>query len=429
MGRVRQRSRDAMRRDARRVSRLTLAMLAGIGLSGCVALEGNANPSTGSSRPASAAVQPQGDFRQFVESVWPDARARGVSRATFDAAFAGVTPDPSVAAVTRRQSEFVQPIWTYLNNAASTQRISQGRDASARWKDTLDAVERRHGVPRSVVLGVWGMETNYGGFTGDKGVIRSLATLAHMGYRGSFFREELVNALVILEQRHVSAEAMKGSWAGAMGQTQFMPSSFLKYAVDQNADGRRDIWGSVPDALASTANYLKAHGWQPGLPWGMEVVLPARFDHGLRRGTFARFAQAGVKRADGRALPANGEGRLFYPAGASGPVFLLTANFDVIKTYNMSDAYALGVGHLADRVAGGGALVGRWPSGETQLGKAEIEDLQRRMAALGYDIGEPDGRIGTKTRENVAAFQAKNGMVPDGWPTPAVLARLRSGAR
>jgi membrane-bound lytic murein transglycosylase B len=402
-----------------------------VGLAGCVAFEGNGNDADARAPVPAAglAVRGDGTFSGFLEALWPDAKARGVSRTTFDAAFNGITPDPSVIAVTRRQSEFVQPIWTYVANAASADRIAKGKEMATRWAGPLADAERRYGVPRSVVLAVWGMETHFGGYTGDKLVIRSVATLAQIGYRGDFFRNELLDALVILERKYVTRDTMRGSWAGAMGQTQFMPSSFLKYAVDHDGDGRRDIWTNPADAIGSTANYLQQHGWVNGLPWGLEVILPEGYNHQLRRGAFSAFAAAGVRRAGGGALPGNGEARLFYPAGAGGPVMLLTANFDVIKTYNMSDAYALGVGHLADRIAGGGALVGRWPVGETQLDKAQTQDVQRRLAVLGFDMGEIDGRIGTKTREAVAAVQARNAMVPDGWPTPAFLARLRAGAR
>jgi lytic murein transglycosylase len=297
---------------------------------------------------------------------------------------------------------------------------------AARWNDTLAAVEAQYGVDRRVVLGVWGLETNFGSFTGGKDVIRSLATLAAMGYRGAYFRDELVTALVILQQKHVSRDAMKGSWAGAMGQTQFMPSSFMRFAVDADGDGHKDIWTSVPDALASTANYLHRNGWKPGLPWGMEVKLPARFDWRAHKGSFAHWAALGVRRADGRALPAAGEASLFLPAGANGPVFLVTANFAVIKRYNASDAYALGVAHLGDRLAGAGPLVAEWPVDEPPLDKAQRVELQQRLAAMGYDIGEADGRLGTKTREALRDFQARRGQVPDGYPGPLALDALRA---
>lgn len=213
--------------------------------------------------PKAKAGQASPDFAAFIAALWPEAKARGVSRATFDAAFAGVTPDPSIVALTRKQSEFVKPVWSYVNGAISEARIAQGRAKAQLYAETLQRAEKQYGVERWVVLGVWGMETNFGSYTGDKSVIRALATLAHVRYRGTFFRDELLTALVILQEGHVAPQAMRGSWAGAMGHTQFMPSSFMKHAVDFNGDGRKDIWESPVDALGSTANYLRQHGWDP----------------------------------------------------------------------------------------------------------------------------------------------------------------------
>jgi lytic murein transglycosylase len=366
------------------------------------------------------------DFRRFVESLWPEAKALGVSRATFDEAFRGVAPDPKIVALTRKQSEFVRPIWAYIDDAVSAQRLKRGREMAEEWAQTLAKVERTYGVPRSVVLGVWGMETNFGSFTGSIYTVRALATLAHSGYRGDFFRGELLTALQILEQDHIEREDMVGSWAGAMGQTQFMPSSFMKYAVDGNRDGRRDIWRSVPDALASTANYLRQQGWQPGLPWGFEVELPERFDFRNFRLGFASWSHLGVRRMDGKPMPRAGEATLFLPGGASGPAFLVTDNYVVIKSYNSSDAYAMGVAHLGDRLAGGRPIRGEWPSKERQLDRDEREELQRRLQALGFYAGETDGKLGTKSREAVRNFQLQRGLIPDGYADLAVLRELRS---
>ncbi|WP_406854825.1 lytic murein transglycosylase [Alsobacter sp. KACC 23698] len=365
-------------------------------------------------------------FSAFVAGLWPAARARGVSRATFDAAFSGVTSDPKIVELTRRQSEFVKPIWSYLEGAVSEARVARGRSVAAEHASTLAAIERRYGVERSVILGVWGMETNYGSFTGGKDVIRSLATLAHLRYRGAFFRDELLTALTILQQGHVARADMKGSWAGAMGQTQFMPSSFRRWAVDQDGDGHKDIWTSIPDALASTANYLKAHGWRRGLPWSVEVRLPARFDYKTRKAAFSRWAALGAKRADGKPMPNAGEGSLFLPAGAHGPAFLVTANFTAIKAYNSSDAYAMGVGLLGDRIGGASGVQAAWPVGEPQLDHAQRREIQRRLASMGFDIGEADGRIGTRTRDALRAFQERRGLVPDGHPTVGALQALRT---
>lgn len=364
-------------------------------------------------------------FDIFLQRLWPQAQARGISRATFDLAFRGVTPDASIVALTKKQSEFSAPIWSYLENAVGGTRIQRGRDAAAENAAVLAQIEARYGVPREVVLGVWGMETNYGSFKGGKDVIRSLATLASIRYRGDFFRDELLTALVLIEKGYAGRDELRGSWAGAMGHTQFMPSSYLKHAVDWTGDGHADIWSSTSDALASTANYLRNHGWAQGLPWGMEVSLPVGFDHRLDKASFGSFAAAGVRRVDGRALPSSGSGRLFYPAGHTGPVLLLTANFDVIKKYNSSDAYALAVGHLGDRIMGRPAIQAEWPVRAARLDMAGTRDLQQRLKALGLYDHDADGRIGTGTREAVRQYQISAGEIPDGYPTPALLARMR----
>jgi lytic murein transglycosylase len=364
-------------------------------------------------------------FDIFLQRLWPQAQARGISRATFDLAFRGVTPDASIVALTKKQSEFSAPIWSYLENAVGGTRIQRGRDAAAENAAVLAQIEARYGVPREVVLGVWGMETNYGSFKGGKDVIRSLATLASIRYRGDFFRDELLTALELIEKGYAGRDELRGSWAGAMGHTQFMPSSYLKHAVDWTGDGHADIWSSTSDALASTANYLRNHGWAQGLPWGMEVSLPVGFDHRLDKASFGSFAAAGVRRVDGRALPSSGSGRLFYPAGHTGPVLLLTANFDVIKKYNSSDAYALAVGHLGDRIMGRPAIQAEWPVRAARLDMAGTRDLQQRLKALGLYDHDADGRIGTGTREAVRQYQISAGEIPDGYPTPALLARMR----
>jgi membrane-bound lytic murein transglycosylase B len=373
------------------------------------------------SEPAKAASA----FHGFVERLWPLAKARGVSRETFDLAFRGVTPDQEVIDLTHRQSEFVKTIWEYLASAASQNRIERGGKMAGQYSAVLDQVEARYGVERAVVLGVWGLETNFGGFTGGKDVIRSLATLASVGYRGTYFRDELLAALVILEQHHVARAEFKGSWAGAMGQTQFMPSSFQKFAVDFDGDGKKDIWTNVPDALASTANYLRQNGWQPGLPWGFEVSLPHGFNYRLRDLSFAEWRDQGVRRADGQAMPQAGTANLFFPAGADGPVFLVTANFDVIKRYNASDAYALGVAHLGDRIFGASPIRAAWPVDDPILGLQQRIELQQALTRLGYDVGEPNGRIGSRTRDAIRDFQDKNGLRPDGYAGHRVLQALR----
>ena len=286
----------------------------------------------------------------------------GVSRRTFDTAFAGVTPDPSVVAKTHKQSEFVRPIWDYIDSAVTPKRITKGRRELQETRGVLSRIERTYGVDPYIVLGVWGVETNFGSNLGDTSVIRDLATLAYVHYRGEYFRRELLIALEILQQGHVSAAGMKGSWAGAMGQTQFMPSAFMRYAVDFEGDGRKNIWTSAPDALASTANFLARHGWRPGWTWGYEVFPPRSPILSAGRDLpFAAWARAGFRRADGFPMPTEGRARLLLPAGRKGPAFLVTRNFDVIKRYNDSTAYALSVALLSDRIAGEGPLKQPWP--------------------------------------------------------------------
>jgi membrane-bound lytic murein transglycosylase B len=376
--------------------------------------------------PAYAQDATSPEFQRFVYGLWPLAKARGISRATFDEAFRGVEPDSKIIALTKKQSEFVRPIWDYISGAISAQRLDRGQQVASEWSNTLDAVERAYGVPRSVVLGVWGMETNFGSFTGSIYAVRALATLAYTRYRGDFFKEELLTALQILENDHVDRAKMLGSWAGAMGQTQFMPSSFMKYAVDGNRDGVRDIWASVPDALASTANYLREKGWEPGLPWGFEVRIPEGFDFRNLRQGFASWSNLGLRRADGKAMPRSGEATLFLPGGATGPAFLVTANYDVIKAYNSSDAYAMGVAYLGDRLMGGSPIQGKWPKDEPTLDKDQRQELQKRLSGLGLYGGDSDGKLGSKTRDAVRNFQLGRGLTPDGYADLAVLRELRA---
>lgn len=403
-----------------------LAFAVALGLGPALAqTTGSINPARAQTpRPEARPAAP--GFDGFLRTLWPMAQARGISRQTFDLAFQGVTPDPSIVALTRKQSEFTAPIWSYLNSAVGGGRISRGREMLEAHASVLAQAESRYGVPKEIILGIWGMETNYGSFKGDKDVIRSLATLANIRYRGDFFRDELLTALELIEKGHVERSELRGSWAGAMGHTQFMPSSYMKYAVDHTGDGHADIWTSTSDAIASTANYLKGYGWTPGLPWGIEVVVPDGFDHNLYRASFSSFRSAGVRRADGGSLPSSGEARLFYPAGHTGPALLLTANFDVIKKYNSSDAYALAVGHLGDRIVGRPALQGDWPVKAPRLDKAGIIDVQLRLKGLGLYNHDADGRIGTGTREAVRQYQLRVGLLADGYPTPALLTRMKA---
>ncbi|MGE3247319.1 MAG: lytic murein transglycosylase [Beijerinckiaceae bacterium] len=371
----------------------------------------------------------QAKFRAYIEALWPQARAMGVSRQVFDNAFRGMTLNTSVLRPHKAQAEFVKPIWSYINGSVNPRRISQGREHARRWNDTLANIEQRYGVDRYVVLAIWGMETSYGGFTGNQSVIRALASLAYAGVREEFFRKELLTALLILQQGHVSPGGMTGSWAGAMGQTQFMPTSFVKYAVDYDGDGHKNIWTNVSDALASTANYLAKFGWRRGLTWGYEIVLPGNFDfaaHDPRQERpFSYWSSIGVRRADGRAMPSAGAAAILLPAGRRGPVFLMTPNFKVIKEYNRSNAYALGVAHLSDRIAGAGPLRASWPLKDRPLSTRQVMEMQRYLNRNGFNAGKVDGKVGENVTVAIRAFQKSRGMVADGYPTAGLLQAMR----
>ena len=366
----------------------------------------------------------------FVRGLWPQAEARGVSRSAFESAFSGYNYIPKVMELTKKQPEFSQTVQQYIDRRVTAAQANKGKAMRSEWNQTLTGAQQRWGVQPEFVLAIWGMETNFGGFMGGENTIHALATLTEGGYRASFFREELLTALRIVSDGHVSADNMTGSWAGAMGHTQFMPSSFMRFAVDYNGDGRKDIWNSVQDALGSTANYLNNFKWRPGETWGYEVKLPSGFDfaraRAMDRAPLSQWQALGIQRTSGRAFPRpNDIGRLYMPAGASGPVFLLLPNFDVIKRYNNSDSYALAVGHLADRIIGGGDFATPWPAGDSSLNKAQRTQLQTLLAQAGFDVGTPDGVVGPKTRAAVLAYQNRVGLPADGHVSGLLLQRLQ----
>lgn len=375
------------------------------------------------------------DFRAFVADFWPTAAAAGVSRATYDAAFAGVGPDQDTLDRASRQAEFVKPIWDYLDGAVPDSRVATGRQQLAARDALLDQIEGRYGVERQYVLAIWGMESTYGTILGDpkivKNAVRALATLAWKGgRRAKYGRQQLVAVLRILERGDVDARHITGSWAGAMGHTQFIPTTYQAYAVDFDGDGKRNIWTSVPDALASTANYLRKAGWRPGQAWGYEVVLPAGFDRRREgsRMSLSEWRAVGVTRADGKGYPRGEDiGALWMPAGSAGPAFLTLHNFNVIKRYNVANAYALGVGHLADRIAGGGPIVQKWPWGYDPLSETEKHELQALLARRGYEISKVDGKIGPQTTSAIMAYQSSQGVEATGHPSQDVLKMLRAG--
>ncbi|MEL6205296.1 MAG: lytic murein transglycosylase [Pseudomonadota bacterium] len=381
------------------------------------------------SEPATPAPRAAG-FGTWIDGIKARAAARGISRATVDAAFAGVTYDADVIRRDRNQSEFTKTIWDYLDTAVSDLRVTNGREALGRHEAVLDQIETRYGVPKEVVVAVWGLESAYGTFRGESSVIQSLATLAYDGRRGAFFEAQLWAALEILDAGDTAPSNMKGSWAGASGHTQFMPTSFLDYAVDFTGDGRRDIWGEDPtDALASTANYLARHGWTPGVPWGVEVVLPDGFDfsqtgHPVKKSA-ADWAELGVRDTAGEPVPDHGPASVILPGGSDGAVFMVFANFAVIERYNPADAYVIGVGHLADRIAGGAPIRSDWPRHLRALSFDERKEIQRRLTSAGFDTRGIDGLMGPLTEEAIRGFQRSIGVTPDGYASTDLLARLR----
>lgn len=368
-------------------------------------------------------------FAAFVQALWPDAQAKGITRATFDSALNGLTPDPRVIAATKRQPEYGKPVGAYVNDIASRSRIANGLRKAKDQAATFDAVEKRFGVERWVLLALWGIETDYGAEKDHWDVFRSLATLGYIGYRDPYFRNELLIAMRVMQDNHFARDKMVSSWAGAMGQTQFMPSNVGDYAIDFSGDGKRDLWSNVPDVLASTANYLSKEHWQRGLPWGFEVTVPKGFDYRVSRASFAEWAKLGVRRADSKPFPPSGPGILFFPSGAKGPAFIATDNYAVLKEYNNSDPYAIAVGHLADRMNGGPKIKAAWPADDRPISRDARIALQKKLAALGYKVNDFEGHIDFDLRDNIRAEQVKLGMLPDGNPTAEFLERLGADAQ
>ncbi|MBN8938901.1 MAG: lytic murein transglycosylase [Rhizobiales bacterium] len=366
-------------------------------------------------------------FAGFVESLWSQASAAGVARGTFDRAFAGVQPNPRVVELSQRQPEFRKTLGDYVDLRTSNKRVTNGRAAFGEHRATFAAVESRFGVPGEIVCSIWGNETSYGTFKGDHYVVQAMATLAHAGRRTDFFRSELIAALRILQAGDAAPQTMMGSWAGAMGYVQFMPTSFLRFAVDFTGDGKRDIWNSVPDAMGSAANYLLRNGWTAGVPWGFEVHAPGLAGNRASRQAISAWGAQGVTRIGGGSMAGGASASLWKPAGEGGPHLLVTGNFNVIKRYNNADSYALAVGHLGDRIKGAGRFSKPWPPGEGGLVHAEREEIQRRLNALGFDLGDPDGIIGDKSKVAIRSMQGRFGMPATGDADRAFLERLRRG--
>lgn len=418
----------------RRLAPLALGLALGLALAACL-------PLLAGSRQAVA--QNADGFRRFLEELWPEAQVQGVSRATFDAAFRGVAIDLALPDLVlpgkkdndaKGQAEFTRTPAEYLNTAYLASLAGQGKALVAKYRPWLDKIEREIGVPGPVVLAIWGRESAFGSHRSPHYAIQALATQAYLGRRKELFRTELIYALKMLQDGVRTRETMNASWAGAMGLVQFMPSEYYTLAYDLDGDGRKDIWGSIPDALGSAANQLRARGWVPGHPWGYEVRLPAGMSCRLEGPPQARplreWVKLGVMRTRGRAFPdkvLDADAFILTPGGAHGPAFLALENFMVIKRYNMSDLYALFVGDLSDRIAGEGTFETPWAA-VRQASAREIEEVQQRLQERGYAIAKIDGKAGMNTRALIGDYQQANGLDVDCWPSEALLGHLRKAA-
>ena len=379
-------------------------------------------------------VLAQSDFQACLQNIRSDALQQGVPASVIDTAFRGMTPDQKVVDLDSRQPEFSLTYGKYVGSSVNADRIAKGQQKMAQWRGLLDALEREYGVPPQYLISFWGMETNYGTFMGDFQALRSVATLACMTKRVAFFSGETIAALKILANNHMTSPQMRGSWAGAMGNMQFMPSTFVKWAVDRDGNGKIDIWTSMPDAFASAANFLRGIGFKPGLPASDEVVLPANFpleqaDMSVEK-PVRTWAALGVKRAGGAALPASDEpASIILPAGWRGPAFILYPNFKAVMNWNRSTLYALSVAILAQQIAGGPAVMQPAPADDEPLSRSTVIDLQTRLARLGFYTEETDGLLGPKTRSAVRMFQKQIGLPADGHPTPQLVTRLQQAVR
>lgn len=370
------------------------------------------------------------EFGNCIAALWPDAARRGITQGNYERLTAGLTPDLSIMDKLDAQPEFTKPTWDYLDLLVSDDRIARGRQMLAQYAPAFAAVERAYGVDRHIIAAIWGVESDYGTRIGHRPVLRSTATLACIGRRREFFRGEFLAALEILQRRDIPPDRLVGSWAGAFGPTQFMPTSFLRYAVDFDGDGHRDVVDSIPDMIASTANNLRMDGWVPRESWGYEVTLPQNFNYLLagssRQMRIGQWENLGIRRANGRPFshPA-AFASLLLPAGARGPAFLILQNFRIIMKYNPAEAYALATGYLADRLRGQGPLAHPWPRDERVLTLQDRYQIQELLAERGFRIGTPDGLIGPQTRLAIRDYQQSVGEIPDGFASSEVLDQLR----
>jgi membrane-bound lytic murein transglycosylase B len=368
-------------------------------------------------------------FDAFLTQARSDALASGITAATFDSATAGLAPMPAIVSMNANQPEFTKPVWSYLDSAVSARRIKDAQYLLTRTGDVLDRIAAQYGVPKEILVAVWGMESDYGADSGSFNLFAALATLAYDGPRTAYAKPEFLAALQIYQVQHYPLSEMVGSWAGAFGQTQFTPTNFLKYAADGDGDGQIDLWHSVPDALASAARLLAEQGWVRGQSWGYEVSLPDGFayeDADLdTEKSVAEWSAHGVKTASGEALPPSDDGAAIYlPAGARGPAFLVFSNFRVILKYNNAASYALAISLLADQMAGASSVKHAWPRDERALSRSERIAFQTDLQKLGFDPGTPDSVLGQRTRAALRQYQKSKSLPADGFPTAALLATL-----
>lgn len=370
-------------------------------------------------------------LRVWIGEFRPRALAHGIDGDVYDRALSDVTYDAEVVRRDRNQAEFTKTIWDYLDTAVSDLRIANGMEALGKWDGTLSRIEGAYGVEKEIVVAIWGLESAYGTFRGGDSVLNSMATLAYDGRRAEFFEEQLLAALRILQNGDTTKPNLKGSWAGAMGHTQFMPTSFQEHAVDQDGNGHRDIWGDNPvDALASTAAYLTHHGWKRGQPWGVEVKVPEDFDYLLARRSVRKmpseWATLGITLPSGTAVKDYGLASVLLPGGAEGSAFLIFSNFETLENYNTADAYVVAVGHLADRIRGWPPFEHGWPRHLRVLTFDERIELQKRLTSAGFDTEKIDAKMGPLTVDAIRRFQSDQGILPDGYPSLDVLDRLRA---
>jgi membrane-bound lytic murein transglycosylase B len=379
--------------------------------------------------PIAATPQP-GPFQQFLDAMRTASRAQGITEQTFAAATAGLAPIPTVTEANENQPEFSRPVWAYLDSAVSARRVRDGQFLLARNRATLDAITADTGVPAEILVAIWGMETDYGRVLGSHNIFAALATLGYQGPRQDFGRSEFLAALRILQEQRFAVSEMRSSWAGAFGQTQFTPTTFLRDAADGDGDGRIDLWNSSADALASAANLLRKQGWKRGAPRFWEVTLPAKFAYEEADAEsvkpLAEWRRRGVTTLAGNRLPDGDDAAIYLPAGAKGPAFLLFPNFNVLLKYNNAASYALAVSVLADRIAGRSGVRGEWPRDEKPLSRDDRINFQRALAAAGFDPGGADGVLGRRTRAATRAWQKAQGLVADGYPSLELLAVLQA---